>query len=85
MWGPCKQIGTRRLPMVQFAYNTAKHVSTGGTPFFLNYGRHPVVPAKSVMAVPAADSPVQHVPALKDFLQELRASMGSAISASGGV
>ena len=44
----------RQLPMVQFAYNTAKHVSTGETAFFLNYGRHPVVPA-SLWAVPAAD------------------------------
>ena len=64
-----------RLPMVQFAYNTAKHVSTGETTFFLNHGCHPVIPA-SLLAVPAAGSPVQQVPALMDFLQELRASMG---------
>ena len=33
-----------RLGMVEFAYNNAVHSSTGFTPFFLCYGRHPVSP-----------------------------------------
>ncbi|KAG6578261.1 reverse transcriptase [Phytophthora cinnamomi] len=33
------------LPMVEFAINNAEHASTGLTPFYINYGRHPRVPA----------------------------------------
>ena len=67
----------RLLPSLQFAYNTAVHSSTGETPFFLNYGRHPIVPA-SLLAAPLARTEVQRVPATADFLQELRTSMGKA-------
>ncbi|OWZ18043.1 hypothetical protein PHMEG_0007928 [Phytophthora megakarya] len=33
------------LPMVEFAINNAVHSSTSLTPFFVNFGRHPSVPA----------------------------------------
>ncbi|DAZ94438.1 TPA: hypothetical protein N0F65_002756 [Lagenidium giganteum] len=33
------------LPLAEFALNTSVHASTGLTPFFVNPGRHPVVPA----------------------------------------
>ncbi|KAG3204292.1 hypothetical protein PC128_g2016 [Phytophthora cactorum] len=33
------------LSMVEFALNNAEHASTGLTPFYVNYGRHPRVPA----------------------------------------
>jgi transposase InsO family protein len=69
-----------RLPSLQFAYNTAKHSSTGETPFYLNYGRHPIVPA-SLVAAPPAGAGVQRVPAAADFIQELRTSMGRATEA----
>ncbi|KAG3112475.1 hypothetical protein PI125_g8193 [Phytophthora idaei] len=36
------------LPTVEFALNNAEHASTGLTPFYVNYGRHPRVPAPSV-------------------------------------
>ena len=32
------------LPMVEFAINNSVHASTGHTPFFINYGRHPTLP-----------------------------------------
>lgn len=34
------------LPCAEFAYNNAKHVSSGSTPFFLNYGFHPRGPGR---------------------------------------
>ena len=33
------------LPMVEFAINSSPNRSTGFTPFYLNYGREPMVPA----------------------------------------
>ncbi|KAE9332908.1 hypothetical protein PF008_g14713 [Phytophthora fragariae] len=33
------------LPTVEFALNNTVHASTGLTPFYVNYGRHPRVPA----------------------------------------
>ncbi|GJP48626.1 hypothetical protein CLOM_g7917, partial [Closterium sp. NIES-68] len=34
------------LPVQEFAYNNATHAATGQTPFFLCYGRHPLIPQK---------------------------------------
>ncbi|KAF1331689.1 Pol protein, partial [Globisporangium splendens] len=33
------------LPLAEFALNNSTHVSTGHTPFYVNYGLHPRVPA----------------------------------------
>jgi hypothetical protein len=33
----------RDLPLLTFAYNDSLHASTGFTPFFLHYGRHPTL------------------------------------------
>ena len=66
-----------RLPSLQFAYNTAKHTSTGETPFFLNYGRHPLVPA-GLMGLPPSSSGYRQVPATADFLKELQVALSTA-------
>ncbi|CAI7795381.1 unnamed protein product, partial [Closterium sp. NIES-53] len=43
------------LPVLDFAYNNAKHAATGETPFFLCYGRHPLTPQQPT--VPATVQP----------------------------
>ncbi|CAI7760631.1 unnamed protein product [Closterium sp. NIES-53] len=43
------------LPVLEFAYNNAKHATTGETPFFLCYGRHPLTPQQPT--VPATVQP----------------------------
>ena len=40
-----------RLSMIEFAYNNSVHSSTGFTPFFLCYGRHPVNPVNRLIQV----------------------------------
>jgi hypothetical protein len=58
------------LPMMEFAYNNSVNPSTGFSPFFLNYGHHPLVPS-SLLKPPATN-----VPAVSEFL----ASQASALS-----
>ncbi|CAI7747724.1 unnamed protein product, partial [Closterium sp. NIES-54] len=43
------------LPVLEFAYNNAKHAAIGETPFFLCYGRHPLTPQQPT--VPATVQP----------------------------
>ena len=39
-----------QLPFLEFAYNDAEQASTGKSPFFLNYGRHPDRPLSGMFA-----------------------------------
>ncbi|OWY92980.1 reverse transcriptase [Phytophthora megakarya] len=40
------------LPLAEFAVNNAEHSSTGMTPFFVNFARHPRVPAMLAVGHP---------------------------------
>ena len=60
------------LPMMEFAYNNSVNPSTGFSPFFLNQGFHPLVPASLVS--PAATS----APAVADFIQQQSSSLAHA-------
>jgi hypothetical protein len=68
----------RYLPSLQFAYNTAKHTSTGETPFFMTYGRNPIVPAGLLGGAPSTAD--RRVPATYDYIEELRSTLTRANS-----
>jgi transposase InsO family protein len=45
------------LPTVEFAYNNSVNMSHGFTPFYLNYARHPLIPACFGSPLPTASVP----------------------------
>jgi Chromo (CHRromatin Organisation MOdifier) domain len=59
-----------KLACAEFAINNADHSSTGSTPFMLNYGHHPYLPA-SVLS--------QHrVPGVSEFVQKMQRLIAEA-------
>ena len=74
--GHARRRSGRHLPNLQFAFNTARHTSTRETPFFLNCGRHPVVPSSLIGDAPSTSD--VRVPAAQQFLEVLRESLKKA-------
>ena len=58
--------------MVEFAYNNSVHISTGFTPFFLCYGRHPVSPVNMLIQVETKNE------AADSFLRQLSEDLDQA-------
>jgi hypothetical protein len=61
------------LPCAAFALNNSRHSSTGVTPFYLNYGRHPRTPLRTWMDVVGG-----RVPAACDFRQRIAEALTQA-------
>ena len=62
-----------RLGMIEFAYNNSIHTSSGYTPFYLCYGRHPVSPATLLSQVESKNE------AADSFLRQLEEDMAQAM------
>ena len=61
------------LPMVQFVVNSSPSVVTGYSPFFLNYGYHPVTPLEMMR-----DRVESTVESTEDFLNRMQTVFASA-------
>ncbi len=62
------------MPVAEFSYNNSKQKSTQETPFFLNYGMHPVTPLDRI-----ADAPIDtDVMTTTKFLKTLKKTNESA-------
>ncbi|GJP62218.1 hypothetical protein CLOP_g19306 [Closterium sp. NIES-67] len=58
IWTTCidPQTWEKSLPLLEFAYNNAPSATTHQSPFFLNYGQDPVVPATLNIEIPMPQS-----------------------------
>ena len=64
------------LPCAQFAINNSPHYSTGVTPFYLNYGRHPCTPLNEWKTVVGSK-----VPGAADFRKRIQDAVADAKAA----
>ena len=60
--------------MAEFSYNNSRHATTGETPFFLLYGRHPSIgefpePGRKAPDVPTAKERVEALQRMREDLQ----------------
>ena len=60
------------LPAAEFSYNNSKQKSTQETPFFLNYGMHPVTPLDRIT------NATTDVEAANDFLKTIKTANDTA-------
>ena len=67
------------LPYVIFAYNTAVQSSTGYSPFYLIYGREPILPIERVFGITTDNRNINRIP---EFINEAREIAKSRITAA---
>ena len=65
------------LPLLEFAYNDSEQASTGFTPFYLNFGRHPNTPSKLVAQQPTPSG----IPTTDGFFDDLHRTLALAKAA----
>jgi hypothetical protein len=69
----------RLLPLVEFAYNNSQQASTKQTPFYLNHGRHPLLPSSisthANQEAPTAAALAQH---LRDTLAKAQTQLAKS-------
>ncbi|CAL8465899.1 g5435 [Coccomyxa elongata] len=71
----------RRLTSIEFAINSKEHASTGFSPFYLNYGRHPVGPETALTRqIKAIDNPAA-IDRLEEIARVHRAAKENLIKA----
>jgi hypothetical protein len=66
------------LPCAEFAINDSVNVSTGQTPFYLNYGRHPRHPTGAESVTRPAPLTVSFSQLIADAVRDARASLRAA-------
>ena len=62
-----------KLGMIEFAYNNSIHSSSGYSPFYLCYGRHPVSPVNLLSQVESKNE------AADSFLRQLEEDVAQAL------
>ena len=79
--GPHHDDWDQHLTAVEFAYNDSVQLSTGHTPFFLNYGQHPSTPL-ALTHTAGRDAPTAGSADVDDaFVQRMRDTIASARAA----
>ena len=63
----------KRLGMIEYAYNNSVHNSSGYSPFYLCYGRHPLSPVQLLSQMESKNA------ATDAFLRQLEEDVASAL------
>jgi transposase InsO family protein len=75
--GPDQDDWDDLLPLMEFAINNAKHASTQFTPFYLNYGYHPLTPVSLQLPWHGKDQRGRSVSAITRFNKQRQEAEGS--------
>jgi transposase InsO family protein len=64
------------VPFLVHAYNASKHTTTGYSPFYLMYGRHPRLPIDIAMGIEPAER--QSEKSMPDYVAEIKKKLANA-------